>query len=410
MSQVPFGKQNRAKFFSNISKDVIPVNHGAYGVVPDEVLEAHRKAMISEASFPDKYINLIHPQNYKKALQLVATVIGADWHNLALVNSTTAAANCVLRSQTLIKPGVTIAITSHCFGSNLNTIKYLNDVHDVKFVTINISPFMQPREILDQFREAFTGNTAIEFVHFELIPLAPPFMMPYKEILALSRQFGVKTIVDAAHSIGQIHLDFSDESCRPDIWFSNLHKWCYVPKGSCVMHVDPKHHGSLVPWPIQYGHDIPINENTLVDKFQYVNLKNYPIVAVIPTAIEVRKEMGGEEAINSYCSSLAENVGKELSNLWGTKKVIYSPQLAMVNIQLPVVPLDPLDPSNSMQLWMCEKMCSKGTFAPTFKVEGEWYVRFSCQVYNELEDFIKTGKILLDTINEWNSNQKGETI
>lgn len=402
MSDTVFGKQCREKYFSHIPKEITPVNHGAYGIVPTKVLEAHRDAMLAEAAFPDKYIHLDHPQNYKLALKLVASIIGADWRNLALVNSTTAAANCILRSQTIIKPGVTIAVTSQCFGSNLNTIKYLTDVHDVGVVTIDISPNLTESEILGRFKEAFVINSDIEFLHFELIPLTPAFKLPYEEIIKLSRQHGIKTIVDGAHSIGQIHLDFSNENFRPDFWFSNLHKWCYVPKGSCVIYVDPKFHGSIVPWPIQWGHDIPINENTLVDKFEFVNLKHYPIVAVIPTAIDVRKEMGGEHAINSYCSNLAEKVGKELSSAWGTRQVIYSPLLAMVNVELPLSPIKAEGSLYSFNHWMVEKMSTKGTYAPIFKLNNKWFVRLSCQVYNELDDFITAGSILLETIEEWN--------
>lgn len=51
----PFGKKFREAYF-NIDKDVTPVNHGSYGLVPIPVQEAFLDHMKRDMAYPDRYI------------------------------------------------------------------------------------------------------------------------------------------------------------------------------------------------------------------------------------------------------------------------------------------------------------------------------------------------------------------
>lgn len=54
----------------------------------------------------------------------------------------------------------------------------------------------------------------------------------------LLREEQILSLVDGAHALGQIPIDL--DACKPDFFFSNLHKWLYGHRGSTFLYVDPK--------------------------------------------------------------------------------------------------------------------------------------------------------------------------
>lgn len=92
----------------------------------------------------------------------------------------------------------------------------------------------------------------------------PGVRLPWKEMVAICRDAGVWSVVDAAHAIGQ-ELDINLSEAKPDFWVSvspyisicgilllttsseqNCHKWLFAKRGCAVLYV-PKRYGSKFP-------------------------------------------------------------------------------------------------------------------------------------------------------------------
>jgi len=57
---------------------------------------------------------------------------------------------------------------------------------------------------------------------------------------------------------------------------------------------------------------------SFVQQFEWNATINFPAYLTIPAALEFRKSIGGEKAINDYCQTLAIEGGKRLAGLLGT--------------------------------------------------------------------------------------------
>ncbi|KAG6847565.1 hypothetical protein H0H93_007362, partial [Arthromyces matolae] len=125
-----------------------------------------------------------------------------------------------------------------------------------------------------------------------------------------------------------------------------------------------------------------------------------PFLSVAP-AMEFRNWLGGEEKINDYCHDLALKGGKRLAEILGTRVMDPDGELTfnMVNVELPFP--GSVKPTAEIDHQIKEKLLRKyKAFSAYFYHNGRWWTRASAQVWNELDDFEKVGKIWLSVCAE----------
>ena len=59
------------------------------------------------------------------------------------------------------------------------------------------------------------------------------------------RQNDILSVIDGAHTIGQIPLDLKE--IDPDFYVTNCHKWLYTPRGSAILYVPYKNQKGIHP-------------------------------------------------------------------------------------------------------------------------------------------------------------------
>jgi selenocysteine lyase/cysteine desulfurase len=398
MSEVPFGKPFRAKYFKSLYSKVFPVNHGSSGVTPDPVIEKYIEAIREDYQFPDRFIRLEQKLEYSRSLKELAKVLGADYRNLAFVDNATLGANTVLRSLPFAQ-GDKIVFPSTVFDSCENTVKFLESRHGVVPLLVQLDYPLSDDEVVAKFEEVFKRESP-KLALFDTIISMPGIRVPFERLVQLCRKYGVLSLVDGAHGAGLIplHLDSLDA----DFFVSNLHKWFYVPRGCAVLYVAQRHHRKVHSLPISHSYlddsvvlDPSLEATRLVDRFAFVGTKNFASVSVIPDVIRFRQEVcGGEQAIWDYCHSLALNVAAVVSEKWGTS--ILGPVLGvttMINVEVPVSELGVdvavlTGPSKKKCLdYYYAQLFTHNTFVPYVVHNGKLYMRFSAQLYNELSDY-----------------------
>ena len=60
-------------------------------------------------------------------------------------------------------------------------------------------------------------------------------ILPIEELIARARERGIITVIDGAHTPGQIDLNLGQIAA--DFYVGNCHKWMMTPKGSRFLHV-----------------------------------------------------------------------------------------------------------------------------------------------------------------------------
>ena len=409
--ETPFGKQFRAKYFTNLDKDVYPVNHGSNGLSPAPIHEKYIAAINKIILYIDRFYKVEQKQQYIAALKVIAKVLNCDYHNLAITDNASTGVNTVLRSYPFAK-GDSIVIQSTVYVACGNTVKFLKENYGIDYHIVNVNYPTTNKEIVDSFDKKFK-EVKPKLCLFDVTTSMPGVIFPYKEMVKLCKDYNVLSLVDGAHGIGSIPQDLG--LLEPDFYVSNLHKWFYVPLGCSVLYVDPKHHKNINTFPISHTY-LPATaelsaegeKNRLVDRFFFTGPKNLASIQVIPDAYEFRENVcGGEQAIYDYCHNLALTVGDVVSKKWGGTQVLdqmggVTQVGTMVTIEIPTKGFPSIVKNWSKLDEVVYKRCIEDykAYTPCVVHNGKLWARYSCQVYNELEDYEFASDVLLKVLKE----------
>lgn len=134
---------------------------------------------------------------------------------------------------------------------------------------------------------------------------------------------------------------------------------------------------------------------------------DYSPYMTVPAALKFREEIGGEAVIMSYNHRLAVDGGNYLATVFGTEVLQDSDQIAnMVDVRLPID--NPDDFELTPNFWIDTQLYRfPEVYATAYKHAGQWWIRVSAQIYNDLSDFKVLGNAfstICHEINGKNSN------
>jgi selenocysteine lyase/cysteine desulfurase len=215
-------------------------------------------------------------------------------------------------------------------------------------------------------------------------------------------------------------------------------RWLYTPRSAAVLYV-PKRNQHLLrttlptSWGFIPGTDSPATRASVLqdanavktktpfeELFEFVATSDDSAYICVPAALKFRQEVcGGEDAIISYCTNLANEAADAVAAILGTD-VMQEPDLKrgetsnmrqcmMTTVRLPIGVADDgsnvpgaLITVNSEEAarvfgWIQTTLMEKhDTFVPVFR-HGPWlWTRLSAQIFLEKSDFEWLGGILRD--------------
>jgi len=228
---------------------------GAYGIVPNPVLAATEATFRSIEGNIDRFIKLRLSEYLDPARHRMAKFLGAGPEEIVFVPSCSHGLNTVLRNLLWNEGDIIIGgkysppgpicqfspqlftwpTATTTYSSVERTLQYIADfpphpsvsVFELKFPTTRASALQAFRAHLDasnaelQIAQRKIGNrTKLKIVAvINSIASIPGVYLPWKEMVALCRERGILTVVDAAHSIGQ-ELNINLSEADPDFWAS----------------------------------------------------------------------------------------------------------------------------------------------------------------------------------------------
>lgn len=146
--------------------------------------------------------------------------LNADLDELVYIPNATHGVNIVARSLAL-QPGDEVLTTDHEYGACDYTWEFLCEKTGAKYIHQPVPlPVQTEEEIVEQFWRGVTPQT--KAVYLSHITSSTALRLPVEAICRRAREAGVLSIVDAAHSPGQIPVDL--QAIYPDIAFGNCHK------------------------------------------------------------------------------------------------------------------------------------------------------------------------------------------
>lgn len=421
MTEIPFGKAFRAKYYS-FDQGFVPINHGSYGCPPTPVLEAYEKIYRREQAFPDRYLRYEGLNLMESARKEVAELVKADVNNLAFVMNATTGVNAVLRSYPFQK-GDKILIQSTVYGACGNTVKFLQNRIGIEIVVVDLTYPMEDKDVVQLFKDCFE-KSKIKLAMFDAVSSMPGVRIPFEKLVSLCKEYGVLSLVDGAHSVGLIPLDLA--TLKPDFYTSNLHKWLSTPRGCAFLYVDAEHHRHIHTFPISHSYldDSVVlpdekEKTRFVDRFAWTGSMTLAQFVASHDAIKFRKEIcGGEDRIREHNFSLAKEASEYVKEAWKSELLDNSTGTlltSMFTIEFPLPKQLLAEMSNTgffilmLDIVLNKMIESYKTFIPMALHKGKCFARFSCEVYNELEDYKYGAEVFPKVIKEFlDSPQYGE--
>jgi len=384
--QLPsFGREMRKEFL--MKSDFTLLDHGAYGTSPRRTLEALREYQNRAEANPDLWIRRDVRGEITKVRELLAKLVNASAEDIVMIINTTSAMNAIFRSM-VFNYGERILQWSTIYGSMESIIKYVCDYSNgaVSALTFNVTYPISNDQIVRNFEEFLERNDdpthPIRLALIDHVTSIPGVIVPIERIIHLLKARNITVLIDGAHAIGNIPINIAE--LNPDYYITNCHKWLYASRGCAMMYVAKQHQNTIHPAHITYTYTQP---SSYQDEFHSFGTMDYSPFLTVTAALKFREDVGGEEAIMSYNHQLALAGGTYIANVFGTEVLQTEDQMgSMVDVRLP---LDNPDDSRLTGAFWTDTLLyeHQEVFAPTYKHGGQWWIRISAQIYNDLTDF-----------------------
>jgi selenocysteine lyase/cysteine desulfurase len=387
-----------------------------------------RKFQDQVEAYPDVFIRYDYPHLLDQSREAISKVLNAPVEAIVYVPNASTGVNTVLRNLRF-DAGDKILYLDTIYGACEKTIEYITETTPAESVKVDYTFPVEDDWLVEQFKNKIKDENSkghrVKIAMFDTVVSMPGVRLPFEKLTEACRELGVLSLIDAAHGVGHVELDLT--KLDPDFLVTNAHKWFFVPRGCAVFYVPvrnqhllpstlPTSHG-FVPQPkpgVKINNPFPAagNKSPWVVNFEFVGtIDNAPYLC-IPAGIEYRESIGGEQAILAYCHKLAKDAAYRGAEILGTEVLDNSTQTmtncCLTNTRLPLsyseieavavkagVKKD--DVAVLVRNWMSKVLADESnTFMALFFYANAWWVRWSAQVYLELEDFEWGAKTLLE--------------
>jgi isopenicillin-N epimerase len=361
-----------------LNSDVVFLNHGSYGATPRPVFEAYQQWQLRLESQPVLFLGREFNQLMYDARHALGEYLHADADDLVYIPNTTHGVNIVAHSLQL-QPDEEILTTDHEYGACDYTWDFICSKTGAKYIHQTIPlPVHNRADVVEQFWRGVTPQTKV--IYLSHITSATALRLPVEQICQRARDAGILTVVDAAHSPGQIPVDLSELGA--DIATGNCHKWMLAPKGAAFLYVRRDVQPLVEPLVVSWGFNPTPDFTTgsrFVDILQWTGTRDPAAFLSVPAAIQFMKEQNWED-VRLNCHRLLCQAIERVCDL--------------TDLQ----PLYPLDSDFYSQMGIarlppCDPLVLKSRLYDEYKIEipvTQWqdrqFLRISIQGYNDQAD------------------------
>jgi isopenicillin-N epimerase len=313
-----------------------------------------------------------------EARAVLGAYVGADADDLVFVPNATFALNVVARSLPLA-PGDEVLATDHEYGAAERAWQFVCERKGARYVRQPVPvPCASAEEVVEAVWAGVTPRTRVLFLSHVTSPTA--LILPVAPLVRRAREVGILSVVDGAHTPGQIPLDL--RALGADYYAANCHKWLCAPKGSAFLYARREAQERLVPLVVSWGwrSERP-GTSRFVDEQEVQGTRDVAPFLAVPAAISFL-ERHDWPAVRRRCHALLGAARRAVGNLTGLPPL--SPDADEWYAQMASLPL-PLPPGAgpALQRRLYEEFAVE---VPLVTWGGQTFVRVSVQGYNSRAD------------------------
>lgn len=361
-----------------LDPNVVFLNHGSFGATPKPVFEAYQAWQWRLERQPVLFLGREFDTLMFEARQALGDYLNADADDLVYIPNATHGVNILAHSLQL-QPGDEVLSTNHEYGACDYTWEFLCGKAGAKYIHQAIPvPILSEDDILEQFWSGVTERTRVIYVSHITSPTA--MRLPVERVCARARQAGIITIVDAAHSPGQISVDLKELDA--DFVFGNCHKWMLSPKGAAFLYAKREVQHLVEPLLVSWGYGATKETTTgsrYIDLFQWTGTKDPAAALAVPAAIQFMQEHRWAD-VRRECHVLLRQTLERICDLTGLLP-LYDLDSNFYS-QMGVAPLQPLN-ATALKRRLYDEFQVE---VPLVEWNGRQLVRVSVQAYNTQAD------------------------
>jgi isopenicillin-N epimerase len=355
------------------------LNHGSFGATPLPVFRCYQEWQMRLERQPVLFLGREHDALLKESRTALGAYLNAETDDLVYLPNATHGVNIAARSLGLCL-GDEILTSNHEYGACDYAWEFVCGKAGTKYIHQPIPlPVHSDDEIIAQFWQGVTGRTKAIYLSHITSPTA--LRLPVERLCALARERGIVTILDVAHSPGQIPVDL--QALGADIVFGNTHKWMLSPKGSAFLYVrrevQPQMEPLVVSW--GYGNDPRAGTGSrFVDIFQWTGTRDPSAALAVPEAIRFMQAHRWDE-VREECFTLLVEAVERVCDIVGMEP-LYPLNKTFIR-QMAIAPL----PSSADLVALKARLYDEYQVeVPFVEWQGRKFVRISVQGYNSRED------------------------
>lgn len=366
-----------------LAEDLTFLNHGSFGAVPLELLERSAALRRELERNPVAAIWRDGFPAIRRAAEQAAAFVGAPPHSTGFVTNATAGLNAVLASLPL-EPGDELLHLDHGYFAVWQTLRITARRRGVEVRQVPLPlPLTGPQVIIDTLIDAIGPRTRV--IVLDQITSPTALVMPTAQIVARATARGVEVVLDGAHTPGMLAHPAAIAP-QAAAWTGNLHKWPCALRGCALLSVRPdlaaSIHAPIISHFLDTGLTQELDWQGTIDPIPWL---------LAPEAIAFMDRFGGWDRVRERNHQLATEAHALLCERLDVEPI--SPLDgsllgSMATVRLPAR-LQPGIDARSPEHIQAALLTKARIELPILDFGGVRYLRVSCHVYNELDEYAR---------------------
>lgn len=302
----------------DVDRSVVQLENAYWGVMARPVMAEYLRQVERVNRQSSAYARRAFYQDFADVRARLAGALGVSPDEIAITRNATEALTGLIGQYNRLWPGDAVLIADLDYDSMRSAFEALVKQRGVTLVRIDLPEPATYQGLIDAYAQAMAANPKLRLMLLTHLSHRTGLVLPVREIVAMARARGIDTIVDAAHSWGQI--DFTLPDLDADFVGLNVHKWIGAPLGVGLMYIRKSRIADIDPDPADdSGHPESIIARV------HTGTADFAAQLTVPAALDFHLGIGGA-AKAKRLRALRDGWAEELRGLDGLEVLTPSDQ------------------------------------------------------------------------------------